>query len=558
LGHPAPEESDVNLRPFKKSRYDPDGTAKYFIMDGKDSARPSPETPDNALRFQKCFSVLQRALEKWEEEHPSWKIEVLLWVLDRALISLRKYIEMEDEAEITWASPYVELHFPVDCIWDESSTAEQPAFHFNTGNLNATDIADDETAAAALSRLLVRHIEIIALQEWTNSSAFEKRGETLRPVGTAEDVERVKAIADPEERFRTGQALFRGISFGAGRIDYGDLEEGEEIGEEAAEQLAAIEEPLVFMPIELDGHRLRLITILEIKPPIADFDNKRAYFPILVGIAIQADEGEEITSDWIDKPWANFSTWAKEDREVIWEPLHKLIEMSLEALGPIPKPEMIEAVISVNAEIKVVVEKGDEAKIQRAMAQAMNQLQSTGEILKLDIKLHEEQLTPHVRTEYLRELLEDVERSEGTDARGRSLEKLAAALFSSIPDFSVSERISTETEEIDLWVINNSNDRPFSDEGDIILVECKNWTGKCGKNEFGALMMKMTNRVQRCTIGFLVSWNGFANTIDKEMLRASQGKALIVPLDGNDMRVAVTAGDFLGFLKDKRNQALMI
>jgi hypothetical protein len=40
----------------------------------------------------------------------------------------------------------------------------------------------------------------------------------------------------------------------------------------------------------------------------------------------------------------------------------------------------------------------------------------------------------------------------------------------------------------------------------------KNWTGKCGKNEFVTFHTKLENRSQRCTLGFLISWNGFSGS----------------------------------------------
>jgi hypothetical protein len=39
---------------------------------------------------------------------------------------------------------------------------------------------------------------------------------------------------------------------------------------------------------------------------------------------------------------------------------------------------------------------------------------------------------------------------------------------------------------------------------------------------------------QRCTLGFLISWNGFASTVTKEMLRGSREQILVVPLMGED------------------------
>ena len=85
-------------------------------------------------------------------------------------------------------------------------------------------------------------------------------------------------------------------------------------------------------------------------------------------------------------------------------------------------------------------------------------------------------------------------------------------LFSSIAGFRVREHALTETEEIDLFIVNESEIPAFREEGPLILVECKNWSKKCGMDEFALFQSKMLNRGGRCTLGFLVSWNGFASS----------------------------------------------
>jgi hypothetical protein len=72
----------------------------------------------------------------------------------------------------------------------------------------------------------------------------------------------------------------------------------------------------------------------------------------------------------------------------------------------------------------------------------------------------------------------------------------------------------------------------------------KNWSGKCGKNEFVIFREKVENRNRRCSLGFLISWNGFADTVTKEMLRGTREETLIVPLTGQDIRAGVRDGDF--------------
>ncbi|TCK68447.1 restriction endonuclease [Acidipila rosea] len=147
-------------------------------------------------------------------------------------------------------------------------------------------------------------------------------------------------------------------------------------------------------------------------------------------------------------------------------------------------------------------------------------------------------------SETLDALVDAVETARSADDKGRTLEELCSRLFSSVPGFVVTGRVRTETEEIDISVVNDSTEPRLRREGALILAECKNWTGKCGKNEFVVFHSKLENRSQRCTLGFLISWNGFTETITKEMLRGSREDILVVPITGEDIRSAVRSDDF--------------
>jgi len=159
-------------------------------------------------------------------------------------------------------------------------------------------------------------------------------------------------------------------------------------------------------------------------------------------------------------------------------------------------------------------------------------------------------------SESLDRLVDGVESANTTDDKGRTLEELCSRLLSSGPGFSVTGRIRTETEEIDISVLNDSDDPRLRREDAIILVECKNWMGKCGKNEFVIFHQRLENRSQRCSLGFLISWNGFAETVTKEMLRSSREGILIVPLTGEDIREAVRTGDFVRTLVARWEKAV--
>ena len=153
-------------------------------------------------------------------------------------------------------------------------------------------------------------------------------------------------------------------------------------------------------------------------------------------------------------------------------------------------------------------------------------------------------------SESLDTLMDAVEKASSTDQRGRSLEELVSRLFESVPGFTVTSRIRTATEEIDISVLNDNPDPRFRRESAILLAECKNWSAKCGKDELVLFKEKLANRSGRCSLGFLISWNGFARTVTKELLRGSREEMLVVPITGKEIQTAVLNRDFLHILID--------
>jgi len=136
-----------------------------------------------------------------------------------------------------------------------------------------------------------------------------------------------------------------------------------------------------------------------------------------------------------------------------------------------------------------------------------------------------------------------------SNEKGKALEELLVLIFSTLDGFIPSHRIRTETEEIDISVRNESKDSFWSKFTPFILIECKNWSTNCGKNEFVIFQNKLTNRFGLSRLGFLVSLNGFRNTVTKEMLRGSKTEFLIVPVDGNRLKELIKSKERSDLLK---------
>ncbi len=159
----------------------------------------------------------------------------------------------------------------------------------------------------------------------------------------------------------------------------------------------------------------------------------------------------------------------------------------------------------------------------------------------------------------LEELIQVIENAQTSNEKGIALEELMVRLFNQIPDFTVNDiRVRTETEEIDIVLLNNSDDPRYKRESALLLAECKNWSSKIGKNEFVIFKEKIENRKSRCTLGFLISWNGFTDTFTKEMLRGSREQVLVIPINGKDIVAAIQKQDFTQVLLDAYDNAVNI
>jgi CheY-like chemotaxis protein len=130
--------------------------------------------------------------------------------------------------------------------------------------------------------------------------------------------------------------------------------------------------------------------------------------------------------------------------------------------------------------------------------------------------------------EYLRDRMKRISKQSA----GRDLEALVKLVFESIEGFeSVTSNVMTGIpEEIDLVIENRREDPIWSREGGLILVECKAWSKRIGKNEYGTFYRKLEKTHGRSSLGFFVSTSGFSGSFQREALTCASGNILIVPI----------------------------
>jgi ActR/RegA family two-component response regulator len=160
----------------------------------------------------------------------------------------------------------------------------------------------------------------------------------------------------------------------------------------------------------------------------------------------------------------------------------------------------------------------------------------------------------------LRETWARVRTELDRNRKGILLEELVRLLFRATPGFDrVETRVSNEIEEIDIVVENRSEDPIWVKDGSpYLLGECKNWSSKCGPQEYSSFHRKLTTKYGRATTGLFFAVGGFTEAFHAQRVadKTSAANALVVPVDAADLDRWITADDRVAVLNDLYKRAV--
>jgi hypothetical protein len=491
--------------------------------------------------------AFKNALDKYEAEHPHWRIEVLVSLIKWAIRNLKRSIEEEPNGDVTWGNPLVEFHYPVDWDWKSPHDGDMVYGKQHLGKFTKENTSDPRTAAGTLAQMMACRFNTMALGDLTNGAWFEKRDNAYIPYLPPELDAEIKQIKGKWKRREALEEIYKPFWIGTTRIDIPGSGSKTNAGvpRRVAKRLESIRQQMDIAGIsftgDVNGRKMWCGLIFEIQPLIIDYDAEKAYYAVTIGLAF---EHKLVGNDAIS---ITPSDWPRKDQEAFWDEILQGVDKCKERL--IPANEIISSIILV-----------DNNEILEAQP-----LHGPNDI-KVAKKLLAGFQTERQKTEALARqgkrmlyLLQACDVAETPDEKGRSLEDLVAELFDTVPGLNVVDRRRrTQTEEIDLVISHDGNVQGFKGEAELILAECKNWSKKCGGNEFVLFKEKINNRKGRSSLGFLISWNGFADTIPKEMLRLSHERVLIVPLNGDQIRTAVQRGTFHSLLTSAKHDATLV
>ena len=496
---------------------------------------------------EKYSHAFHDALDNYERAHPHWRIEVLASLIKWGIRNLEHSIEQEPGSQITWDNPLVELHYPVEWDWNAPRDGDKIYGRQVLGKLTKENTSNRKTAAKTLAGMTACRFNTMALEHFTNGAWFEKRENTYVRYLPASLDAAIKQIRGKWKKREELEEIYKPFWIGTTRVDIprSGLKKNSSIPRRVAKQLEAIGQrmdiPAISFSGQVNGRKMWSGLVFEIQPLIIDYDARRAYYPVTTGLAFEHRlAGNDVIA-------LTPSGWPRKDREAFWDHVLRGVDESIERL--VPKNETQSSIILLhNDEILKVQPLHCRSDI-RAAKKLLAGFQTRRQEEEASAKQCKRRL----------HLLRACDLARTADEKGRALEQLVAELFNTVPGLKVVQsRVQTETEEIDLVISHGGNAREFKDEAEFILVECKKWSAKCGKDEFVLFEKKIRNRKGRSSLGFLISWNGFTDTFTKEMLRGSHERLLIVPLNGDQIRSAARQGAFLSLLTSARRHAIFV
>lgn len=304
------------------------------------------------MSMNKYLSIFHRAIDNYQKSHPHWGAEVLISLIKWGLVSLRHYIEDARASEISWDRPFVELHYPVDWNWKERVNGDVAIGEHICGKITNKNTANKKIATKTLSKIMTNWFNATMLAQATNGAWYEKLNNFYMPVLPIDYSRALNSIKSKRARREAFQEIVRPFSIGGVYIDKSDVEfkDGARVPKQVARRLANILNltgiPRIDIAGAVNGRKIKMSLIFQIHPLIADYDQKKAYHPITVGLFIEPElSGKNIVT-------RTPSSWSKSDRKLLWDELLSEIGRSLDSLIP-NAAEQDSIILTINSKIRI-------------------------------------------------------------------------------------------------------------------------------------------------------------------------------------------------------------
>ena len=319
-------------------------------METKTRDNPTEATPEDltAAALNAALVRLGELAGNVDENLPNWRAVSLLDLVAGGLDNLRGYIEDPTEEGVSWESPFVELRYAQEWNFE---TFEPGGTNLGaiSARFTAEDVVDGAVPEEKVLDALQAHARLVLLQELTaglvewrerGKSAPDGRPAYLVPqavqdyldqaTGTTLDENGVHGTPEAVAlRGRLVDELARPFRIGATEeMDLDALEYDDEVPPDVAERLGRSLKDLPTLEVRFDlpgRTRFTASVVVLVYPLVVNADEKRAYFPVVVGLVFSPPE-------------LSPENWSHHERAEFWKALQEALDAETEKAAKGRKP----------------------------------------------------------------------------------------------------------------------------------------------------------------------------------------------------------------------------
>ena len=356
-------------------------------MTGRKKTKKTVGKAGNQARLLRYHEQYKKLIAGYGDDHPDWHAQALCWLMKYGIRNLRQYVETNLDGRITEA-PCLTFRFPVDWNWEVWKRSDGTGSSMNLGKLTEANTRTKKRAHKTLASMMVKHVLILAMQELTGNVSCEKHEDRLIPILPADATATLSAIKREKDRQAILEALFHPFCVGVAPIEVDieklnpDVPVPKEVSRQLAQASKLIHLPALEWTLTVDGHRLRAMLVFQIHPFVVEPKHKAAYFPLTIGLNVVPDEVDvERLLGLMSEPWADSANWSKADKEQMWSEIIQTLEELAKSFGPKASPEVEEAILSVNVQLKIAGPAGGGEDKKAIAARLLKTFIKTGEVL---------------------------------------------------------------------------------------------------------------------------------------------------------------------------------
>ena len=284
-------------------------------------------------RVKVAMKVLGDVLDDYERNNPSWYTDTILELIKSGLKSLAIYIR-RGSGGISWRQPLVELQYQVNWNWEAWEKGDKRALTRTYGTLTNKILKSAKKTTAALANIAIETRNQHVLDSLTRNVGYEITRDVYTPLIPTPILRALKRLP-PKKRRAEIKRLYSPLTIGTlpRDIQRHNLVHCGPISVDLLNRIVRSFGNVKTGPIPtfevINGQPLLTLAYTQFEHLVVDVDNKRAYFPIVIGVTIHPVLGVDGRTPARNSRLRRIAPerWSRKTENKLWASVYKTIDV---------------------------------------------------------------------------------------------------------------------------------------------------------------------------------------------------------------------------------------